>query len=258
MKYKFLLLVPIIVFALSSCSSRFKTTQTPDDLYYSPEAETLVEYTVATPAPSTNNYYYDNYYLHHKVRNHIRWQVIDDYGYWHDTRYNHCPSNWNSYNSYNGWGNYNDGFYSSYNGYNNYYYGWNNYYNGWGGYNNWYGSYFNPYGGYGYYGWNNPHQIFVANHYPTSIKTLPSSSTISYQNQHYNNSNYTYNQQTGTYQGTNIANDKKVSHIRSNSSGNTWSTPVRTFDNSSSPSKNAGGNSGGFNSKGSSTSKPRG
>jgi hypothetical protein len=255
MKYKFLSLIIVVVIVLSSCSSRYKTMQTPDDLYYSPAVETPIEPTVTTPIPTaTNNYYYDDYYLHHKVRNHTRWQLIDDYGYWHDTRYHHYSNNWNGYNTYSGWGNYNDGYYSSYNGYNNYY-GYGNYYNGWGGYNNWYGSYWNPYGNYGYYGWYNPNQNI---HYPTTIKVLPNSSTIPYQNQHYNNSNYTYNQETGTYQGTNIANDKKVSRTRTNASGNSWSTPVRTFDNKSSPNKNAGGNSGGFNSKGSNTSKPRG
>ena len=253
MNRKFLL-PTLVMIVLSSCTSRYKTTQTPDDLYYSP-ATVLEEekpQTNNTATASDNSYngtgYYDSYFLRHKVRNRYLWNNIDDYSYWNDTRYNHCPSNWSYYNNYYG--------------YNSYYSGWNNYYSyGYNGYNSgYYNPYFNPYFNYGYYGngWNNNNYFNNHNNYnPGPTKTSAYSNVKTYYNQNYNNTNYSTNTQTGATQGTNITNDKKVSRTKSSSNGDTWSAPVRTLSNPSTPSSNTGGSSGGFNSSGSSSSKPR-
>jgi hypothetical protein len=251
MKYKFLLPIVFIII-LSACSSSHKTTQTPDDVYFSPEKiEDIAQVNSYQEQPSTSNYF-DNNYISHKVRNRNRWQSIDDYTYWNDTRYSH-PYNWNSYNNsgYNGWNSYNSSWGSCYNGYNNYYYGYSN-------------PYLNPYMNWGYYnggygGWNNPYQYNTPIHTSTILRTMPSTNTLTYTNTKYNNTNYYNNPQTGTTQGVNTANNTKYRTQRSSSTGETYSNPTRSFNNNgTAPSSSAGGNSGGFNSKGSSSSKPRG
>ncbi len=69
---------------LSSCSSAYKATSTPDDVYYSP----------APDAKAGAEDRYDDYtsssddnYLRMKVRNRYQWNGIDDYSYWNDSRY---------------------------------------------------------------------------------------------------------------------------------------------------------------------------
>ncbi|HNF30269.1 MAG TPA: hypothetical protein PLY81_08330, partial [Chitinophagaceae bacterium] len=60
----------LLVSILTSCSSAYKTSQTPDDVYYSPaEGNYYVEKEVKTE---------DEDYLRMKVRNN-RFRTIDDY-----------------------------------------------------------------------------------------------------------------------------------------------------------------------------------
>ena len=248
MKYKFLLPIVSVIF-FSSCSSIYKTTQTPDDVYYSPETINAITQTTLIKEQTEASNYFDNNYITHKVRNRNRWQTIDDYTYWNDTRYNH-PLNWNSFNN-NSFGG------SCYNSYSNYYNGCSNPYlnnlNNWGFYNGSYGA-----------GWNNPYQYNTPITTINTIKTLPNTNNLSYTNTKYNNTNYYYNPKTGASQGVNTANNVKFRTQKNDSKGESYSNPTRNFDNNNSnntytpPSKNAGGNSGGFNSKGSSSSKPRG
>ncbi len=88
MKDKFL---PILLsgFLLASCSSVYRSGQTPDDVYYSPAKEVVKtekeEEKVEEKTASS-----EDQYLKMKVRNRYRWTSIDDYEYWNDTRYNHC------------------------------------------------------------------------------------------------------------------------------------------------------------------------
>lgn len=94
---------------LASCSSAYKSTQTPDDVYYSPAPPADVakeEKEKRNENNSTNrrNTRYNDYaytedcYLRMKVANRNRWSTIDDYSYWYDTRYNdfYTSSYWNN------------------------------------------------------------------------------------------------------------------------------------------------------------------
>ncbi|MCX8019299.1 MAG: hypothetical protein N2747_02250 [Chitinophagaceae bacterium] len=100
----------IFLLMLSSCSTAYKTGQTPDDVYYSPlrpqeeytenkrEKEGRYEYT---------DEYYDDRYLRMKVRNRQRWSDLDD---------------WYLYDRYSiGFNCYYGSFYNPYNAWNYYY-----------------------------------------------------------------------------------------------------------------------------------------
>lgn len=149
-----------------SCTSLQQTTvATTDDLYYTPNnKETPTK--AADVARSENRYnqneeeqgeyqdyqsYPDDRYLRLKVSNRNRWDVIDDFGYWNDPRFNYAY-----YPSYGGWNNWYSGFYGS---------SWYNPFginmgSGWGGYAPFMNSYYNMgwgfndfgYGGFGYGG----------------------------------------------------------------------------------------------------------
>lgn len=229
MKYKLLILAIGFVVFFSSCSSSYKTSQTPDDVYYSPVQLEKVDSEEKSEI-TNNKKYFDYNYLNQKVRNRNRWQMLDDFDYWHDTRYNYCNCNCNNFNT------------------------WNSYYNGWQ----------NPYLNNTFvgFGWNNPYYVFVPYTHPT-IKTGSTfgSNVLAYTNPTYNNTNYFSNIKTGYTQGVNNSNNTKIRTKRNASFGEIITNPTRIFSgsgSSSTPSSSAGGNSGGFNSSGSSTSKPRG
>src|SRR6185369_11556507 len=81
-----ILLLAISAAALSSCSSVYKSGQTPDDVYYSP-AQQRPAY-VNTETQDQSQYHgYNDYYLRFKSSNYYRWSTFDDY-YWYDWRYN--------------------------------------------------------------------------------------------------------------------------------------------------------------------------
>lgn len=107
MKHKLLPLL-LAVTLLTSCSTAYKSTQTPDDVYYSP----------APPAETKKNEdKYENYtssndddYIRMKIRNRTRWQSLDDFDYWNDTRYyqntySFFQNNWNNGYIWNNWNN---------------------------------------------------------------------------------------------------------------------------------------------------------
>lgn len=101
----------------SSCTSAYKTGQTPDDVYYSPVRQ-QDEY-VQVEERDDRQYrgsddYYEDRYLRMRVQNRYRWSVLDDY-------YFNSPYAYNYYGSY----------YSGHNWYSPYnsYWSWNNYYN---------------------------------------------------------------------------------------------------------------------------------
>ena len=118
--------LPIIsaLLILSSCSSVYKSGQTPDDVYFSP-ARPQDEY-VAMDKKDDKEYrndedYRDDEYLRMKVQNR-RWTYLEDDWYSYNPSY---------YYSYNNSVYYNSPFYNSYHGfwnYSNYPY-YNNYYN---------------------------------------------------------------------------------------------------------------------------------
>lgn len=116
-----LILPLIIITALaSSCSSAYKSGQTPDDLYYSPETGAYVKQTEDKDKWESP----EDRYVKYKVRNR-RWRTLDDYDYWNDSRYNYqchcvCGPVYTSYayNPYHYWA----GFYPYVKYYPSYYY----------------------------------------------------------------------------------------------------------------------------------------
>lgn len=192
-----------VVTLLTSCSSAYKTSQTPDDVYYSPAQKILPNDQYGSYNASS-----DDAYLHMKVQDHSRWATLDDYDYWNDSRYyyNNYYNPWTSYFSLSVW-------------YNPYYSYW---YNPW---NSWYSPYCtvvyykNPrvyYGGYGGY-----HLSTYNNHtYNTSNLPLQNGNRNLFNN--YNNSN---------------TNRHSIFNLNQNQSN---STPVRTFNNSNSTHINSG------------------
>lgn len=256
---------------LIGCASAYKSSQTPDDLYYSPAKEIVVKENADNKPQQEYQDYVgsnDNRYLRMKVHNYDYWNSIDDYSYWNDSRFGYYNSFYNPYNSfyspYNYFYNPNSfGFYNSYSFglgmnygfvYNPFYFGWNPFYN----------SYFpNYYGGYGS-SWYSP--FYVVNNYKDQRINSTSGSNISaYQNKNYNNRN-----SSGVYfRPGNTANTSTnnlgtlvrkvfVSPNNNNSNNNSWSNPVRVQSSSTSSNSAAGGNSGGYRSSGSNSSSGRG
>ncbi len=94
----------------SSCTSAYKTGQTPDDVYYSPNraVEEYVQIEDEEEKYESSDEYYEDRQLRMKVRNRTRWSDLDDwyaydrrnnyYGNYHPI-YNNSP--WNSYTYWN-------------------------------------------------------------------------------------------------------------------------------------------------------------
>ena len=105
-----ILLLAITAAALSSCTTAYKTGQTPDDVYFSP-TKPQDEYVRVEDRKDEYRYddnYYDDRYLRMKVQNRTRWNDLDDwysydrygyrYNYYYGTYYNPYTS-WNYYNN---------------------------------------------------------------------------------------------------------------------------------------------------------------
>lgn len=109
-----ILLLALSVAALSSCTTSYKTAQTPDDVYFSP-VRPEAEY-VRTEKKDDRQYrnddeYYDDRYLRMKVSNRYRWNDFNDwysyerYGF----GYNYIYGSYN--NPYNSWNYYHNPYY---------------------------------------------------------------------------------------------------------------------------------------------------
>jgi len=109
-----ILLLALIAAALSSCTTAYKTGQTPDDVYFSP-ARAQDEYVVVEKKEERRyqslDEYYDDRFLRMRVQNRYRWSALDDYYFSNPYAYNYYGYS-NNYN--NPWSNY---------------WTWNNYYN---------------------------------------------------------------------------------------------------------------------------------
>lgn len=239
---------------LSSCATAFKTGQTPDDVYYSPGRElvsTREDETQRKQQQESYQQYQTNLedeYLRMKISRRYRWDVLDDFSYWNDSRYDY--GTYNNYNSYSG-------LYPKTGLYANWNYGYNNYY---------------PYNGYN--GWNSPAYTIINYNGPKLGSTGTNSATNinAYRNPSYNNNNYGYKDpKTGNFIPSNNNNSfgnllKKVFTGSDGSSNTSYDRPVRSFPTtntpsntpSTTPSSSAGGSSGGFPSTGSSSSTGRG
>jgi len=253
MKSRFLLLI-LVAAVISSCSTSYKSGQTPDDVYYSPEREGAA---YVETKPSNNRYQsyeYDNAddrWLRMRVRNPYRWNAFDDY-------------DWNAYSS---WSN---NIYSPYSYSNN----WNSYWNG-------------------YYSWNSGYNPYCRNVVVVNPKSNPAAynkvrnfSLNSYTNTNYNTGNAavrtkgsmrlpnsgggSYNNSNSNTLGSSLR--KVFSGTNSNSFGNTNGsssssssdrssrsyTPSSSSSNSSSGSSSSGSSSSGSSSSGGSSSGRRG
>jgi hypothetical protein len=80
------IILPTILAAVTlwSCSTAYKTTSTPDDVYYSPSREIKDKRQDRYDEYTANG---DDNYLRMRVQNRYRWDAIDDYSYWNDARY---------------------------------------------------------------------------------------------------------------------------------------------------------------------------
>lgn len=199
---------------LTSCSSTYKSSQTPDDVYYSPAKKIIV----ADQADQYQSYASssDDDYLRMKVRDHERWSAIDDYDYWYDSRY---YSN-NLYNPYTSYGSVGLGLggYHYYNSYNPYWY--------------------NPWSS-----WYSPYYTVVYYKNPTVYyKPLSRNNLAGYNNRNYNNTNMPLQSgNRGNAYNNSNANANRT-HNTNYQNQNNDSRPVRTFNNSNT---NSGGGGGG-------------
>jgi uncharacterized membrane protein YgcG len=104
-----LLVLSVVIF--TSCTSAYKTGQTPDDVYFSPP-RAQDEYVKVKEKDQTKykNYdqdeYYDDYYLRMKTHDRYRWSVLDD-DYYYQRRYSStyyncwCANPWTPYTYWN-------------------------------------------------------------------------------------------------------------------------------------------------------------
>ncbi len=276
---RLLLLSVLATGLLSSCSTAFRSGQTPDDLYYSPGGEQIAakEEVKKQKADKEDQDKYDEYissqddrYLHMKVANRERWNTLDNNDYWYDSRYDFAAYNSYSYSAYSGYSGFMNPYYNYYSALNPYYLG-----PGWQfglglGYTSMIPGY---YGMGGYYGgglgWSSPLYTVVAYSTPKAISGSASTSNVSaYYNRSYSNANGAYTPyKPAGYAGQNSFGDLVKRVFNGSSSNNTSSSydrPVRSYspssgsNSSSTPSSSAGGSSGGFRSTGTTTSTGRG
>ncbi|MBC7848275.1 MAG: hypothetical protein H7Y31_01000 [Chitinophagaceae bacterium] len=112
-----LFMLILVAAAFSSCSTSYKSGQTPDDVYYSPAKETAAYADLSKDNRRNDSYQYDNAddrWLRMRVRNPYRWNAFDDYDW---NAHNNWSNNFSSPYSYN------------FNSYWNGYYSWNSWYN---------------------------------------------------------------------------------------------------------------------------------
>lgn len=215
-----ILLLAFFTAVFSSCTSAYKTGQTPDDVYYSPERP-QDEYVQAQKQNDRYQYsedYYDDRYLRMKVANPYLWNDLND---------------WYSYERY-GFGQ-------------NYYYG--SYYNPYNSWNYYYNPYCHSYG----------NTIVYSNPKTTNYKPPVKPRVFNlaaYTNTNYNNNNnssavtrrYNNNAKTNSYNNSN----------RSNNSNNGLSNTIRTIlSGSNNSSGNSGRTYNPSNSSSSNSSSTR-
>src|SRR6185369_604690 len=86
-----LLLLAFAALVFSSCTSAYKTGQTPDDVYYSPARpqEEYVQVEKKDDREYRGESYYEDRYLHMKASNPYLWSQLDDYYYNNPYAYNY-------------------------------------------------------------------------------------------------------------------------------------------------------------------------
>ena len=107
-----ILLLAFFTAAFTSCTTAYKTGQTPDDVYYSPvrpQGDEYVQTDKQDDRQYSNDEYYDDRYLRMKVKNRYRWSDMDD-SYYYNRRYSYssynCSCFGNPWTPYSYWNNY--------------------------------------------------------------------------------------------------------------------------------------------------------
>ena len=111
-----IILLAFFALVFSSCTTAYKTGQTPDDVYFSPERP-AAEYVSVEKNNDRyyqgNDEYYEDRYLRMKVMNRTRWSGLDDYYFYN--RYNYSYNNIyynNPWSPYNYWNHYYNPYYT--------------------------------------------------------------------------------------------------------------------------------------------------
>ena len=239
-----------LIVALASCTTAYKSAQTPDDVYFSPARPHAEQNEYVQSDDRGDRYRYDEQsdddrYLRMKVHNRRTWSNLDYY--YSD------PFAYNYYNPYNN-------YYSPYSSTPwNYYSSWNYYYNPYSYYSP-YSTYYsyNPYfyNSYGSYGgskviignsrppvYNHPRTFNLNVYNPPANNSMNNSSRRVYRgdnrNFNYNNSNnYNSNNNSGSSL-RNIFSNSNSSNSSSTPSRSSVSTPSSSPSRSSSSSTNA-------------------
>ena len=209
---------------LASCSSAYRTSQTPDDVYFSP-ARAITETNDGEDRYVDNSA--DDRYLRMKVQNRNRWSSIDDYNYWNSPAY--------SFN--NSYFNYGSPFYNNYS-----YYGHGNGFS-----NGWYNAYFSPYYNSGYC-YNTP--LVIVKNQPI-IQNVSRPMLGGYTNRNYSNTNNT--SLNSSMRKIFSPNQNNTSNYNNNNR-NSFSSDNRSTARSYSPSYSNSNSSSGGGSRSSSSS----
>ncbi len=258
----------LLLAVFAGCSSAYKTTQTPDDVYYSPGK--VQEYAEVKTEDNRDSYdrrlqssesEYDDYtassednYLRMKIQNRYQWSALDNYDYWYSPSY--------AYNNYLGFNSFNPYSFNSWGlsfGYSPFAsiqpYGWfNSFYPSYGfgyGYSPYSAGFYGHNYGYGYYGYSPVNVIVTSNRTRTSRPLLGGYTNNAYNNDNYNRNNgrgnryVPINNNTNRYNNTNNSNRNNNNSVRfnnnsnssrQNNTNNTYTPPARTYTPSSSGS----------------------
>jgi hypothetical protein len=225
-----ILLLAVGVAALSSCSSVYKSGQTPDDVYFSP-ARPQAEY-VEVQKDEDKYQSYEQYQDNYRNDRFLRMSVGNPYYL-------------NAYNSYDGFDwRYNSFIYDSYGyGFNSpwsSYWAWNNYYNPY------CSTPFIYYGGAGSkFTYSTPVSRPIAFNPSSYINNPANRSGRTYSNgNYYNNTNQRYNNNNGS-SGLRFSNPNHSTNNNNYSPSNNTSTPSRSYSPSSSGSSSSPSSGGG-------------
>ena len=278
MQTKYLLLL-VFVFVLGSCSTAYRTGQTPDDVYYSPEP-TNDEYVVQNNQDDRNTYAYRNS-EENEIRQGIRNPRLRNsvsiglgYGYNPYNSFGYAPSYGSPY-GYNSFG-YNP-YYGNPYGYNSfgykhfynpYSYNYNSFYNPYPYYGGYYGNSYNGYYG-NNYGYNDYYYPAIGNVNTNRGVRRMNGATSNYGTNSRGSNGYTSalertfpSQRPSSRVGNTIRRIFSPGSNSSNSNSNSRSTNTRTFNNDrstqSTPTRdfNSSSNSGSSSSGSSSGSAP--
>jgi hypothetical protein len=100
------LLLAFAVLVFTSCTTAYKTGQTPDDVYYSaakPQEDVVKNDKDEEEATPYDEEYYDDRYLRMKVHNRTRWNELNDWYYYDKYSYVYSYYYGSHNNPYNSW-----------------------------------------------------------------------------------------------------------------------------------------------------------